>query len=468
MVSEFIVLATAIEAVSGPWSSYVGKLMQAAPESFDDRRAGEIAVTVKSMRLAGEPISFQGLAEKHIGLITFIGTELGTAALPAAEAEFHAKKCWEAFQIRRTKASLAKALNQLGDKPESAQETIAAVRKDIDEVLTSSNSLAERLAERLFSPVATIPKPEPRYWLEGIPICTAGNLTTISAPAKAGKSAVTGAMLASVFAVDNADCLGFKSANPHAHAVLHLDTEQSRFDHQDGVWRIIRRAQIEAAPSWLLSYCLTGLSAVEIRAAISTLIKDSAEKYGGMHSVVIDGVADSANDVNDPAEAGAIVAELQNLAIEFNCPVIGIIHVNPGSDFKTRGHLGSQLERKSETNLRLEKDDGVTVVFADKNRRAPIPKKTGPKFSWNDEAKMHSTHKTWRSAKQEADKLRLAAHAKTVFVTANAPAIPYSRLTELLTMEAHCSVSTAKRNVAQMMKLEIITKNTGGLYSLNN
>lgn len=81
---------------------------------------------------------------------------------------------------------------------------------------------------------------------------------------------------------------------------------------------------------------------------------------------------------------------------------------------------------------------------------------------------MHLTHKNWRDAKQEAAKQRLAAHANNVFVTAKATPIPYSRLIELLAKEARCSESTAKRNLAQMMELGIITKDTHCLYGLSN
>ena len=42
--------------------------------------------------------------------------------------------------------------------------------------------------------------------------------------------------------------------------------------------------------------------------------------------------------------------------------------------------------------MTLEKDaDEVTVVFSTKNRGAPILKDFGPRFAWNEEAKMHMT-----------------------------------------------------------------------------
>jgi hypothetical protein len=73
------------------------------------------------------------------------------------------------------------------------------------------------------------------------------------------------------------------------------------------------------------------------------------------------------------------------------CPIDGVIHFNPGTE-KVRGHLGSQMERKAETNLTLEKSsDEVTRIYSLKNRRAGIPKWGGPCFKYDPERQMHVT-----------------------------------------------------------------------------
>ena len=59
------------------------------------------------------------------------------------------------------------------------------------------------------------------------------------------------------------------------------------------------------------------------------------------------------------------------IATEQNAVVVTVLHENPNSEYgKTRGHLGSQLERKAESNLRLQKDNttGVTTIFTEKSR----------------------------------------------------------------------------------------------------
>jgi len=112
-------------------------------------------------------------------------------------------------------------------------------------------------------------------------------------------------MIGSTFAASDADCLGFTSENPNGFAVVHLDTEQTPFDHWEGNQRTNRRAKVDAAPEWLRSYCLTGFSAADVRLAIRILTAQSAKKFGGVHSVFVDGIADAVHDVNDPAETSS-------------------------------------------------------------------------------------------------------------------------------------------------------------------
>jgi len=274
-------------------------------------------------------------------------------------------------------------------------------------------------------------------------------------------------LITSIFAVPAVDCLGFSSCNRQGHAVLHIDTEQCPFDHWDGIERMLRRAKVDSAPPWLRSYCLTGFSVLDIRVSISILIKQSFEQFGGIHSVFVDGIADAVCDVNDSAETSALITDLHKLAIEFNCPIINIIHVNPSSDFKTRGHLGSQLERKSETNLRLEKnEDDVTVIWADKNRRAPIPKNTAPRFTWNDRVGMHTSVGCLRDAKDEGQKTEIHLQAERVFAAAKKSNLTYGDLVESVMGVADVSKSTAKRRVEQMIRLQIVRKDLAGFYSI--
>lgn len=276
-------------------------------------------------------------------------------------------------------------------------------------------------------------------------------------------------MISATFAESGADCLGFMSENPKGFAVLHLDTEQSPFDHAELVRLTSRRAG-HPLPPWLLSYCLTGFRAADIRRAIPLLMEQAQKQFGGIHSAFVDGVADAADDVNDPKESGALVAEFHALAIRFDCTLVSAIHLNPGSDFKTRGHLGSQLERKAETNLQIEKADEFCTLFASKNRHAPILKSSGPRFAWDNESQMHRSIESQQDAKENLEFDELTAVFKSAFETR--PAMSYSDLTDAVistrktTDKKRVSVAprTAERKIARAVTLGIIKKTFAGLY----
>ncbi len=361
-------------------------------------------------------------------------------------------------------------LKWLEKSPDKAGDFIKIAYDELQSIQAESSDLMQRLALRIYSPQSKPAKPVSRFWVANTLICTPGNLTTISAQPKAGKSAAIGAMMASTFAGSGADCLGFVSENSDGFAVVHIDTEQCLFDHWEGIHRVTRRAKVAAAPSWLRSYCLTGFSAADVRASIRILLAQAAKQCGGIHSVFIDGIADAVPDVNDAEATSSLITELHALAIEFDCPILNIIHVNPSSETKTRGHLGSQLERKSETNLRLKYDDGVSVIFADKNRRAPIPEDSGPCFQWNDGAGMHVSVANPSEAKAEAKSdAKLAAmrrDAETVFAKAGKSALAHKEMVELLAVAFSLKPSGARRRIENWLSSLVVTKQDSGLYTL--
>ena len=197
------------------------------------------------------------------------------------------------------------------------------------------------------------PEPIPILKMAGKRISTAGNLTAISAQAKHGKSAAVGAMLAAIFGEpeDGGDFLGFEAEPANGKAVVHFDTEQSPYDAWQIVARALKRAGISTTPSNFRAYRILDLTAENKLRALRTELARAAKECGGIHSIFIDGVADLTASVNDEIEAIALVQELVILAVQYSCPIICVIHENPaqpGFAGKTRGHLGSHIERKAE------------------------------------------------------------------------------------------------------------------------
>lgn len=322
--------------------------------------------------------------------------------------------------------------------------------------------IAELLKQRRFNPSIQPPSLRPIYSLSGQPIATPGNLCTITSAVKTGKSAVVGAMAASAMqATEKVDCLGFTSTNSKSHALLHFDSEQSPDDHWHQISRTMKRAGLREPPPWFYSYCLTGLGCARSWEAILEAVRQAAETHGGIHSLLIDGFADLVKDVNDAAESNAFVAELHDTAIQRDCPIIGVIHFNPGGE-KVRGHLGSQLERKAETNLRLDKTDEMTCIWSDKQRRAPIPKGTGPCFQWSDEAGMHVSVATSQERRESAAVERMRDELVEVF--SEAKAMRYAELKSTVISRLTVSDRTAERKIAGYRHAKLISRGAANLF----
>jgi hypothetical protein len=147
------------------------------------------------------------------------------------------------------------------------------------------------------------------------------------------------------------------------------------------------------APDWFWGYYVTPLSIAERRDLLKSMMAQARRKLGGVHSVFLDGIADFVSDPNDAEECFAYIAELHRLAIQYDTLIYCIVHLNPGDNYKMRGHLGSQLERKAEVNLALEKNaDGVTKVYTANSRRSPIFRNDAPQFAWSDAYGMHMSY----------------------------------------------------------------------------
>ncbi len=326
-------------------------------------------------------------------------------------------------------------------------------------------SLGERLdAARLRSDMEP-PELREVFKLNQIPIATPGNVVGICAQAKAGKTAFVGAMLAAAMATDG-DFLGAVSSNPEGRAVVHLDTEQSPRDHWLVIQTALRRAGLKVAPSWLISYRLAGWPISERRLALEHVLKLAKREFGGVHSVFLDGVADFVMDPNDGGEAFPFVDRLQALAVQFDCPLVAVLHLNPGSMEKSRGHLGSQLERKAETNLLLEKDaaTGRTVVFSTKQRRAPILRADGPCFRWDEAEQMHVSVETVRAKRDAATEERARELAGEIF--AGRGGMRYGEVVLAVKNALKCSEPTADRRFGEMKKHGIIVRSPPNLWTL--
>lgn len=188
------------------------------------------------------------------------------------------------------------------------------------------------------------------------PIFSVGDISTITGLAKSRKSFLI-ASLAVAFLKD-AGFMGMESELQEKRVLL-IDTEQS----QQFVLRLMRR--IYRMMGWDFKEKKSDLIRVLALRELTAeqrwdVVRDTIEAHRP-NLVFIDGTADLVNDTNNQDESTKMVQNLMRLSSEKHCHICNVVHTNPNSE-KSRGHFGSELQRKSETVLLLTKSDEITTV----------------------------------------------------------------------------------------------------------
>lgn len=295
-----------------------------------------------------------------------------------------------------------------------------------------------------------------------VPLGTQGNLLCITGGEGTGKSNYVAALIAGAVKPENAegiDTLGVSiEGNPKGKAVLFYDTEQSEVQLYKNVSTLLRRCGRDTMPEWFKAYCLTGMSRKERLKSIVLSMDKFHYQYGGIHLVVIDGIADLIRCANDEAESIAVVEELYRLAGIYNTCIVTVLHFI-SNGLKLRGHLGSELQRKAAAILSIEKDTkpAVSVVKALKVRDGSPLDVPLMQFAWDKEKAMHAY--LGEKPKEEKDRRKeeeLVAVARELF--SRNRFIGYMELSEELQAAFEVKERTAKSYIRFMREKEIIVK----------
>jgi hypothetical protein len=280
----------------------------------------------------------------------------------------------------------------------------------------SPAALWEKAFSMRFNPEEVPPPDELCMAIGDVPIAARGNLTVIQGKAKVGKSAVIAAILAASQLGNRSstgDTFQIKWIGEAEGAILHLDTEQSLADWHGLVSRSVKRSCLPAVSPELVSISLVRFTRSQRLSILREGLKALQATHGRIRVVILDGIADLCTSPNDEAEALELVSAIHALAQEFKTAVFCVLHENPSaSDGKTRGHLGSELNRKAVANLRLDKDsDGVTTIYGTDMRKRDLPAAHGHCFAWDDLKGMHTYQ--GRAGKLTRDKKDDRKRAKT-------------------------------------------------------
>ena len=304
--------------------------------------------------------------------------------------------------------------------------------------------------------------------VNGVPLGTQDNLFCITGGEGTGKSNYIAAILAGTLGTERLDAeqtLGLEvTPNPKGLAVLHYDTEQSEAQLHKNLGKTLRRASLTSVPDFYHSLYLASLS----RKDRLKLIRESMDlfhhKHGGIHLVVIDGIADLIRSANDETESIAIVDELYRLAGIYNTCIICVLHFVPNG-IKLRGHIGSELQRKAAGILSIEKDENpeFSVVKALKVRDGSPLDVPMTLFGWDKALDMH----VYRGEKSKEDKDKRKSnelHAVIRDAFRSTTRLSYQQLCEILMRELDIKDRTAKKYIAYMKEQGILIQDSQGNY----
>ena len=203
-------------------------------------------------------------------------------------------------------------------------------------------------------------------------IGTYGNFSFVQAPPKSMKTFFV-SLLGSAFCNPKGKFTrGMDSFRDNKHFV-HFDTEQGEWHAQ----RVFKRIQWMNKGLKLDFYHTFALRKISYRSRIDFIeyyLECMREEGKEIGLVVIDGVADLVSDANNLEESSAIVQKIMAWTTIYNCHIVTVIHSNNGSD-KPTGHLGSFLEKKTETQIQLSRDEnklGAITVSCKRSRNTPF------------------------------------------------------------------------------------------------
>lgn len=177
------------------------------------------------------------------------------------------------------------------------------------------------------------------FHLYGKPCFPRRELVAITGKAKSGKTFVTSMLMA---CCQSRDVLAFQRIGDEPLRVLWYDTEQSDESTQDILKNRVMR-MVDGDGKLFDIFNVRGVAWKERR----DLLREAVTRCKP-DLVIVDGIRDLVNDINDGVLAQEVMEELMHLATEHDCCIVCVLHQNKsGEDHNLRGWIGTELMNKA-------------------------------------------------------------------------------------------------------------------------
>ena len=182
---------------------------------------------------------------------------------------------------------------------------------------------------------------------------TLGNFSAITGKSKSKKSLLASLFLAACAKNSIIDNKFIGCLPSSKNGVLLFDTEQSSYDTYRYSKNVVHKINdtLQEIPSFV-TFNLREYSPVERCEIIDFALTRYRDEVG---YIVIDGIADLVNAINDEIEATRVITLLMKWTKQFNCHITVNIHQNKNDNFAT-GWIGSYILKKAECVISVTKD----------------------------------------------------------------------------------------------------------------
>lgn len=286
-----------------------------------------------------------------------------------------------------------------------------------------------------------VKEPEPLVCIGDNPVFTKGNISVIGGPAKSRKTFLI-IHLASKFLDENM-----------ALSVLLIDTEMAKFHTVKSVKRIHRLVGWDEAinSDRLHVLCLRECSTEER----VSLLTEALDRFNPS-LVFIDGIRDMVKDFNDPRESSDMVNLLMKLSSSRDCHICSVLHENKIGGL-LRGHLGTEIQNKSETVIKVSTSGLTSTVTPSYSRNLPFDE-----FNFQINADGLPELCEAEIETPRTDKLKELFKS----LLAGTSSVSYTELSRRLQEKTSLKESAREKKIKKAVELEVIEKNKVGYYIL--
>jgi len=293
-----------------------------------------------------------------------------------------------------------------------------------------------------------IKRPDPILELNGKILFTRGNISCVSGKAKSRKSYLIKLFLPHI--IENEDD-NFK--------ILIIDTEQGEFHAQQYLRQIHKKLEWNenANDENVLMYNIRELKTEYRLQFVEQLVPEFKPDL-----LIIDGIRDLVYNFNDLTESAKIVDVIMELSKKYFCHICCILHENKTDD-NLRGHLGTEIQNKSETVITTSRVVGTELT------------KVSPRYCRNDEFEEFyfsinkETHlPEFASQPRELKSMeRLEKLIIEVFKDGEKTK-SHAQLKNKIIEIKKMNERNAEKNIKKAVEFEIIVKNSAEKYFLAN